>query len=232
MKLAVMQPYLFPYIGYFQLINAVDRFVIYDDVNFIKGGWINRNRVLVNGVATYLNAGIKGASSFKLISEIELDANPLWRGKMLKTIKSSYGKAPHFSVVFEFLQTVILYPTNLLADFLTNSIVKLCDFIGVSTDVLRSSQMYQNRNLRSTERVLDICRQNAANTYINAIGGKELYRPEAFRENNIELKFLQTRQIAYQQFSRAFVPNLSIIDVLMFNSREKVSTLLSEYDLV
>ena len=232
MKLGIMQPYFFPYIGYFQLIQAVDRFVVYDDVNFIKSGWINRNRVLVNGQAAYFNIGIRGASSFKLICEIELDANPLWRSKVLKTIQASYGKAPHFAIVYELVQSIMMFRTTSLADFVYNSLVQICNFVEIKTRIVRSSEVELNRELYGTERILDICQRNAADVYINAIGGKELYSKEQFQASNVSLKFLRTKPFVYKQFTGEFTPNLSFIDVLMFNSQSNVKALLNEYELL
>ncbi|MDR6194877.1 WbqC family protein [Siphonobacter sp. SORGH_AS_0500] len=100
MTLAIMQPYLFPYIGYFQLLNAVDKFVIYDDVAFINRGWINRNSILNNGKAQLFTVPLKEASQNKLIHEISIDTDQKWRDKLLKTIQQNYKKAPHFAAVF------------------------------------------------------------------------------------------------------------------------------------
>ena len=147
MKLGIMQPYLFPYIGYFQLINEVDKFVIYDDVNFIKGGWINRNRILIGGQPAYLNLGMKDASPYKLICEIELDKNPLWQKKMLKTIQASYGKAPNFQNVYALLTEIIAFSATKISDFIANSIVKISRFLEITTEIVCSKDSYKNREL-------------------------------------------------------------------------------------
>lgn len=227
-----MQPYFFPYLGYFQLIHAVDKFIFYDDVNFIKGGWINRNRLLINSQPNYFNAAIVGASSFKLINQINLDENNLWREKTLKTIKSSYGKAPQFSKVFPLLENIIRIETNSLSAFNMNSVEKIAGYLSLTANIEISSMKYDNKNLRGAERVLDICRKNEVEVYVNLIGGQNLYKKELFKQSKVELYFIQMQEVKYKQFGREFVPQLSIIDVLMFNEKAVVQEFLNNYTLL
>lgn len=232
MKLGIMQPYFVPYIGFWQLLNAVDEYVIYDDVNFIKGGWINRNRILVNGNAQYFNIQMKGASSFKLIKDVEVDMSPVWRSKALSTITMAYKKAPYYAAVYPLLERIILCEETCLSAYVANSIQLISDYLGIKTKIWISSELEQDRTLQAEKRVLDICKRMGASEYYNAIGGQDLYSKEVFAEHGLKLSFLKTNPISYPQFRNEFVPNLSIIDVLMFNSPEEIQIMLGDYTLV
>jgi len=231
MKLAIMQPYIFPYIGYFQLISAVDKFVILDDVNFIMRGWINRNRILVNGNEHLFSIPVKGASQNKLINECEIADNN-WKGKFLKTIEYSYGNSPYFIDCFTLLVSIINKEETNLSKWLTFQIRAICSYLSIETEIIDSSQVYSNNHLKAQNKIIDICKQENALSYYNAIGGKNLYRTEDFMKNNIELRFLNTLPERYKQSINEFVPFLSIIDVMMFNSKREISNLLKKYELI
>jgi len=229
-KIAIMQPYCFPYIGYFQLIGSVDKFIFYDDVNFIKKGWINRNRILTNGEPAYFTIPVKGASQNKLINQIEfLDA----ASKLKKTIEQVYKKAPHFSAVADLVFDCLTYKTCLISELAANSVIATSRFLGLNTVFEKSSALYPaSQGLEKTERLIQICKLNNATEYHNPIGGQLIYDKRDFLASNIELKFLQTQAIEYCQFGKEFVPFLSIIDVLMFNSIEKIRQYLNFYELI
>jgi hypothetical protein len=224
-----MQPYFFPYIGYFQLIQAADKFLLYDDVNYIKQGWINRNRILVNGQSQFLTLRLSGASSYKKINEIEIDIN---KKKILKTVQQAYAKAPLFSEVFPLVERVISFDDRNLARFVSQSIFAICSYLDIDTSFEISSKLNIYTNLAGQDRVIAMCKYYNANTYINAIGGKVLYSQCEFAKNDIKLQFLQPGDIEYEQNKNHFVPHLSIIDVLMFNTKEKIKYLLENYSLV
>lgn len=230
MKLAIMQPYLFPYIGYFQLIDAVDRFIIYDDVNYINRGWINRNRILINGKASYFTIPLNKASQNRLISEISILERELWRKKFLRTIELTYGKAPQFNNVFPLIEEITAFPTDNLADFLVKTLELMTDFLGIKTELVRSSTLYDKR-LKGAERIIDICKQEKASAYINAPGGIELYDKNEFAKHSIDLKFIEPDIIVYSQFNDEFISHLSIIDILMFNSSESTKKMIKAYTL-
>lgn len=229
MKLGIMQPYLFPYIGYWQLIDCVDEFVIMEDINYIKQGYINRNTILVNGKEYRFIFELKGASQNKLINEIEIGNN---RDRILKTIEINYKKAPQYKTVFPMLESVVECPENNLARYISNSIVKISEFLGMDTKIISSCDIERDRELKAQDMVLDICNRMKASTYINAIGGTQLYSKDVFKENGVELFFLKTGNVRYNQTGSEFVPNLSIIDVMMFNSKDDVRNLLQQYELV
>ena len=232
MKLAIMQPYFFPYIGYFQLIAAVDLFVVYDDVNFIKNGWINRNRILVNGEPRYVNVAIRGASSFRAIKGTAIDPSSIWREKLLKSVEYNYKRAPCFQSAFPVISDIIRFPSSELSEYLLNSIKGILQYLKIGTTLVVSSATYGNDDLRAQERIIDICRREGATEYINAIGGMALYRKDDFARNGIQLRFLKSLMPFYGQFSEHFVPALSIIDVMMFNSVETITRMLGRYELV
>ncbi len=224
-----MQPYFFPYLGYWQLINAVDTFVIYDDVNFIKKGYINRNSILINSTPHRITLELTGASQNKRINEIIVGGNSV---KILKTIETNYKKSPHFEDVFSLLKKVLDQKEKNLAKFLGNSIEMINRYLDISTNVIYSSTLEKNDSLKGQEKILDICTTLDAKQYINPIGGQELYDKKDFNEKEIQLNFIKMKNIVYKQFSNDFIPNLSIIDVLMFNDKDSIKKMLLEYDLI
>ena len=233
MKLGIMQPYFFPYIGYWQLISYVDSFIIYDDVTFIKGGWINRNRYLYQGEAKYFNIIMDGASSYKKINEINLTQDGgRSRKKLLSTISMAYKKAPQFRSVYPLVESIVMFEEDNMAKFIENSIRQVCTYLGISTEIFVSSNIEKTPNLTKDDRVIDICKRLKADTYINAIGGRTLYTQDKFNRNGLELGFIKTNEIEYKQFDNVFVPGLSILDVMMFNSQETISAMLDEFTIL
>lgn len=228
MKLAIMQPYMFPYLGYFQLIHAVDAFVVYDDVNFIKGGWINRNFMLANGDKQLITLPLQGAKPNKLINQIEVGG----QHKILQSIRHAYGKAPHFDAVYPILEDIFAQQEKNLARFLNHQLRSVCAYLGLNPQWHISSDLRKDNELRGQDKVLAICEELDATHYINVPGGKELYDSESFERKGMRLSFIQPRPVEYRQMGKECVPNLSIIDVMMFNDREQCSKLLKEYDLV
>jgi hypothetical protein len=229
MKIAIMQPYLFPYIGYFQLMNIVDKYVIYDDVNYIKGGWVNRNNILLGGQKHLFTIRLEKPSPNKLINEILIKDD---FHKILKKIQYSYHGAPFFKQVYFLIEEIFSFPEKNLSVFITNSIRCLSEYLGIKTDFIISHTLNKNSNLKNQEKVINICEILNADTYINPIGGQELYRKADFSLHNINLKFLKTKPIIYQQSIIEFIPSLSIIDVMMFNSPIEIQIILNQYELV
>ena len=227
-----MQPYIFPYIGYFQLINAVDKFVIYDDVNFINKGWINRNRILNNGVDSLFSIPLKEASQNKLINEIEVNWDSAWKSKFLKTLEQSYKKAPFYQETLLIVQKILNIDNESISKIVEHNLRLICAYLDIKTEIVSSSAIYQNTHLKAQERILDICLQEKATEYINPIGGLELYDKVFFEAQNIRLNFIKSKPIQYLQFKNEFVPWLSMIDVLMFNSKEEIISFINNYELV
>ena len=231
MKIAVMQPYLFPYIGYFQLINAVDKFVIYDDVNFINKGWINRNHILVNNEKHLFTLPLKKSGQNKLIKDIEIHDPEEWKIKFLKTIETSYKHSEYFKNTFEMISDILNSVDNTISGFNVYCLKIVMKYLDLRTEIVESSEVYCNSDLRSQERILDICSKENATGYFNLPGGADLYSHEIFNSKGITLKFLMPDNFTYRQFDDNFTDSLSIIDVLMFNSKERVKELLNKYVL-
>jgi hypothetical protein len=238
MKIGIMQPYFFPYIGYWQLMNAVDEYLIIDNVNYIKSGYINRNRILVNGNPIYFGIPIKKASQNRLICEHEHDLDEKKIDKLLTTINSAYAKAPYFQSTYEHIKEILEFgitPEGLnLADFLENAIKKTATKLGIDTPIMRSSQEVKlDGSYRREHLVIAYCKKRNADEYYNAIGGTKLYFQKFFEDSGVALSFVKTNEdISYKQFTDTFVPNLSIIDVMMFCSPEQISDLLTQFSLV
>lgn len=233
MTLAIMQPYLFPYIGYFQLIHAADKFVFYDDVNFIKQGWINRNRILQQGNPVYFTLPVKNISSFNKICDTETDNRSygLWRNKFLKTLQYNYSKAPFYQDTFALVESCLAPEAVPVSDFAKKSIRATAGYLGISTEIVDTSAVYGNANLSAQQRVIDICKKENASMYINVSGGTELYDASDFSAAGIELDFIKSKPVVYKQFDNAFCPGLSIIDIMMFCSKEETKNFLKEYIL-
>lgn len=230
MKLAIMQPYIFPYIGYFQLIYAVDKFVFLDDVNFINRGWINRNRILVNGNSHTFTVPLKNASQNRLINNILILENE-WQDQLIKTIEFAYKKAPQFQYVFTLLKDVIYSSVTDIATLAKKSIEAVYSYLQITTKLVSSSTKYDNKDLKSESRIIDIAVRENASEYINPTGGIELYNKQNFLQKGIQLHFLKTKEINYKQFNNQFIPFLSVIDVMMFNEKQEVQKMILQFDL-
>ncbi|ASV97735.1 WbqC family protein [Paraburkholderia aromaticivorans] len=227
MKLAIMQPYLLPYIGYFQLAAAVDKFVFYDDVNFIKNGWINRNRMLQGDQVRYLTVPLSGASPMLKINEVLVEPRERWLRKLLESIRHAYAKAPYYPQVSTLIGRILTEPLAPISLLASHTVMEICRYLEIDTEFVPSSTQYGNAQLKGTERVLDICMKEQAATYVNLPGGRELYDSNAFSARGVELAFIEPNLSPYTQFNDdAFHPALSILDVLMFNSRNSVRDML------
>jgi hypothetical protein len=232
MKLAIMQPYFLPYIGYFQLIAASDVFIVYDNIKYTKKGWINRNRMLQNGADVMFSLSLKKDSDSLDVVEREL-ASDFNRDKLLNQFKGAYRRAPYFDQTFPLIEQLVRYEEANLFRFLHHSIVKICDHFGITTDIRISSDIAIDCALKSQDKVIALCEATGARTYVNAIGGMELYSRETFQQKGIELKFIKSKPFEYAQLGNEFVPWLSIIDVMMFNPLDTNRTCIAtNYELI
>jgi len=223
-----MQPYFFPYIGYFQLIAAADKFVFYDDVNYIKRGWVSRNRINIHGKPSYFGVQTSKASQFSKIRDIKLNSDYKWRKKLLKSLELNYKKSINFDKVYDIVKNVVMFETNNLSEMNKKSIVHFCKYLGIDTEIVDSSVIFDNSELHGQERILDICVQCNASVYINAINGKELYSVNDFDNKNISLKFIEMNRSAID-YDNIY---LSIIDLVMNTSMSDLSEMLNCYTLV
>jgi hypothetical protein len=231
--IGIMQPYFFPYIGYFQLINSVDTFVIYDNIKYTKKGWINRNRILSNGKDKLITLPIKKDSDY--LNVVERMISDDWQTekiKFLNQLSSSYKKAPKFTEIFPIINDIINNDEKNLFDFIYNSLTQINYYLGIKTQIIKSSEIDIDHNLKSKDKVIAICKKLEASDYINPIGGTELYDKGEFIKHGINLNFIKSNSITYKQFENEFVPWLSIIDLLMFNSKDKIVEYLSDYSLI
>lgn len=231
-KIAIMQPYFLPYMGYWQLINYVDEFVVYDNIKYTKKGWINRNRFLQNGKDVMFSLALKSDSDEKEVLNREL-APSFERDKLIRQLQEAYKKAPYFKENFSIIEEIIKYPENNLAKYIENSIRKICAYLDIVTPVkISSSITIDHQSLKADKKVIEICRTLNAPEYINPIGGLELYDKSDFKAQGIDLTFLKSKPLDYMQFDNDFLPHMSILDVLMFNSREQTKEYLQKFELV
>lgn len=223
-----------PYIGYFQLIYAVDTFVILDDVNFIMKGWITRNNILLNGGKHLFTIPLEKPSQNKLIKETKLNFSAKEKNTLLKTMQSAYKKAPFFPQVYPLLEEIILFEENDLTKFLHHSLTTVLAYLAIEKKILKSSEIKKDTSLKAQNKIIEICKKTQTQTYINPIGGMELYKQADFLQAGINLRFIQTQfdNIVYKQLKNDFINGLSFIDVLMFNSIPAIHTFLTEYKLI
>tara|TARA_B100000768_G_scaffold181783_1_gene206400 strand:+ start:760 stop:1458 length:699 start_codon:yes stop_codon:yes gene_type:complete len=232
MKTAIMQPYFLPYLGYFQLINSVDIFILYDNIKYTKKGWINRNRILQNGKDIMFSLPLKSDSDFLDVRDRQLtgDFSP---DKLLNQIRGGYRLAPNFAKTFLLIEQIMRYEERNLFKFIHHSIFRICEHLGITTEIKVSSSIAIDHLLKSQDKVIAICEAVDASTYINPIGGMELYSKNAFAERELELEFIKSKPYEYSQFGNGFVPWLSIIDVMMFNSLDALrESIDSGYELI
>lgn len=232
-KVAIMQPYVFPYLGYFQLIHSTDIFVFYDDVNFIKKGWINRNQLLLNGEAYKFTIPLIGASQNKLIHEIDVFWESKFSDKLFQQISQAYKSAPHVEAVLELVKSIFEQQPSSISELAILSVKKVCDFVGLKRDFYRSSELAIAKDAGRAERLIEITKHFESSEYVNAVNGQELYTKDFFKKSAVNLHFLSPILSAYPQgASQNFIPFLSIIDVLMWNKKEDVLSLISQYEII
>lgn len=232
-KVAIMQPYFLPYIGYFHLIKSVDEFIIYDNIQYTKKGWINRNRILVNGGDKIITLPLKKDSDYLEVKDRFLA--DIWdkeKIKLLNLIQSSYKKSPFYNETFPIIKSIIESPKTNLFNFILNSLQILNSHLDIDTKITISSNVDIDHTLKSKDKVIALCKKTNANIYINAIGGQELYNVKDFKDKNLELKFIKSDPFTYTQYKNEFIPWLSILDVLMFNGKQNTINYLNKFTLI
>jgi hypothetical protein len=227
-SVAVMQPYLFPYVGAYQLVAAVDEFVVLDDAAFMKKSYLQRNSVLLAGQAHAFSAPVHAASQNRRIIDHCFAGD--W-APLLKLLQSAYGRAPMFGCVMPLIQSVLCDHDENLARKNTRSLQAVCDYLGLRRTWRLASSLMSAHPLRGQARIIDLCRQVGATAYINPPGGRALYDAASFDAAGIALNFIAPRQSPYAQPAPSFVPNLSIIDLLMHLPPEIVRERLDDYAL-
>lgn len=228
MVVGIMQPYFMPYIGYFQLMNKVDKFLVFDNIEFTKKGWFHRNRMLVNGKDTYFSLQVKKDSDFLDINQRYLAGSfKDERLKTLRKIQGAYSKAPYFKEVFPVVESIFCFEEDNLFKFIYNSLQKLVSILGIDTELVITSTLDIDHSLKGQDKVIELCKAAGATEYINPPGGVNLYSAETFTENGLELSFIRTTDVEYPQFKAPFVPLLSIMDVMMFNTKDQIKGYLN-----
>lgn len=232
-SIAIMQPYFLPYLGYFQLINAVNTFVVYDNIKYTKKGWINRNRMLLNGRDALFTIPLASSSDYLPVNQKFLASDySHFKDKTLERIKAAYRKAPYFGTIYPVMEMIFSYGNRNLFDFIFYSIRVILDLLEVKTRLVISSSLPVGEDNKGVDKVLAICNTLRASTYINPIGGVELYTGKEFRDCGINLYFHNMQVVPYDQDTNNFISHLSIMDVLMYNSLEQVKRMLQQYALV
>jgi hypothetical protein len=229
MKVAVMQPYFLPYIGYFQLIAAVDLFIIYDKIKYTKKGWVNRNRYLVDGAPSVFTIPVAQGPDALDIRDRTV-ATAFDREKLIRRVRSAYHRAPHRERGMELFERCVRYPDPNLFGFLDHSIRATSAALSIRTPVIVSSTLDIDPTLTAQDKVIALCKAVGASAYLNPIGGRALYDAATFASHGLSLSFLEARAVPYAQTSTPFVPFLSILDVLMFNDAGSARALLDAWD--
>jgi len=233
MKLALMQPYFFPYVGYFQLIKAVDVFVVYDDVQFIKNGWINRNRILLDGEPAWMTLPVERGNLRDYINQRHFVNYQQACTKILNQLDAAYRHAPHFTETMSFVKSMLALEGANIAEILKQQLELTARHLGIATQFLISSRLpKQDSELFGQDRVIEICRAAKADVYCNSIGGVGLYDPSEFSKSGLALRFIKSHATPYKQFGEGFVPDLSIVDALMFTSSREVAGMTRNFDLI
>jgi hypothetical protein len=233
-SVAVMQPYFFPYLGYFQLFAHVDVFVVFDDTQYVKRSWINRNRILERGVPAYLTLPVAGRSHRQLICESRLHEPHRHQRKLLERIRYAYHAAPHFESVSAFLEPLFPGDDETVGSFNVRTLRALHELLGLHTRLVLASERGYPRCRTAQERIIRICLEEGGARYVNPIRARSLglYDQAAFTAAGLELSFLSTNaDIRYDQNGGPFVSDLSVIDVLMFNSSPQTRELLDHFVL-
>ncbi len=233
MKIAIMQPYFFPYLGYFDLINNVDLFIVFDSVQHIRRGWIHRNRVLhQNGNDwQYIIAPTEKAHQKASILDIRIiDALP-WQERILSQLTHYRNAAPYAEQTIKFVSECLIKDEPSLSRLNTQILKRCTNLLGIKFHYQFCSDLKikMDPERSAEERILDLCEFLGAKEYINLSGGTDLYHPKAFESRNIKLTFRSLPTFVYPTEPYVFESNLSVIDLLMWNKSEDIKKYLDEY---
>lgn len=233
MTFALMQPYFFPYIGYFSLIENVDHFMIFDDTQYVKKSWMSRNRLLntSNGCPFYVHAEIQKPVYKARLNEVLLAGGDQWKLKILEQLKNYKRIAPFYDEVKEMITDLLLSNQSKgLSEFCISSIRYLVSYLSIETEITIYSE--ENPQLENEPEAstwgLETAKAMKASKYVNSPGGVEFILPEPFSEAGIKLGFIEPKLEAYKQGGGGFIPYLSILDVLLFNGPERTLDMIKK----
>lgn len=234
-KVAIMQPYFFPYLAYFSLIKHTDQFILFDPVQFIRHGWIERNRILKqNGGWLYIKVPLLKHSRDTIIKDIKINNEIKWQDKILAQLVIYKKKAPYYNEVITLLKELFSKEYESITNLNKKSIELVCDYLSIEHDIQVFSKMdldIETPNA-SDEWALNICKSMGnIKEYWNPSGGEEFFSREKYKANDIKLNFLHLNEFEYKQFDDHFEPGLSIIDTMMFNSVETINQYLNNYKI-
>lgn len=235
MKIGIMQPYFFPYIGYISLIRNVDRYILLDSVQFIRHGWIERNRILKqSGGWHYISVPLKKHSRDTLISDIEINNNQKWKEKIIAQL-GYYKGAPYYYKVMDLIKSIFSIEFSNITSLNCYALKMICEYLGVYTpiDIFSEMNLEIEPPQEADEWALNICKSLPGITeYWNPIGGIDFFDRDKYLANNIEIYFQKMHIVEYKQKQKEFEPGLSILDVMMFNSPDVINYMLDEYELL
>lgn len=224
-----MQPYFFPYIGYFQLMKAVETFIMLDDAQYVERSWMNRNRINLNDRPAWITMPVRNASRDLAINQrfyMLADGIPVINRK----IQAAYSKSPFFADISAMLAGIFEYADANVARFNSNLLISVGRALDLHCQVHFASEFDNPLHFRGEARILDLCQRLGVTHYVNAIGGTSLYQNESFRSVGIRLSFIRTRTVPQQ--APIDIGHLSIIHDMMQTGTECTRELLNMYDLV
>lgn len=223
-SVAIMQPYFFPYLGYFQLIDAVDVYVNLDHVSFMKRSYMTRN-VLKSDTAFQVR--VKGGSQNKNCRQVMVDFSENYLSNTFKTIHHLYGKSPHYQrVLDEVLLPVMVEKDLSISEWNINIIKRICGYLDIQTEIIDTSFNFDHLELKREEGLKVIVHQLNGDHYINAIGGQELYDKADFKKDGIDLQFIQMEELAVEH------RYASILDLMMNYDVDFLKVELKKYTLI
>lgn len=235
MKLGIMQPYFFPYLGYFSLIKNTDHFVFFDTPQYERRSWMNRNRILnINGDVNYITVPLVKAPQKTAIKDMIVDNTQDWPESMIAKMGLYKKKAPYYEETVKFFRSVLKEKYHSLADLNVKTTIATCEYLGIEQrfDVFSKMDLSIGPVSQPDEWALEITKAMSYDTYINPPGGTAFFRKELYTKNGIDLKFLKINLQPYIQCIGRFESSLSIIDAMMFNSKETIRNMLDEYELL
>lgn len=234
MKIAIMQPYLFPYIGYFSLIKNTDYFVFFDTPQYIRKGWINRNRILgTNGTDVYFTVPVEKCARETPINKVKISCNENWKEKWMGQLTIYKKRAPYYSKIISLVQDILNVKTQYISELAINSVVRTCDYLGMNFhyDIFSQMNLPLFEVKAPDEWALYITKEMKYDTYVNPPGGKSFFDASKYKKVDIELEFLTQEIKKYNQRVKEFVPGLSMLDVMMFCTPEEILRMMDSYTI-